>query len=169
MSNLNGQINKIIVNKLKNKKGETIAEQLRKEVLRLYDCIQYYIDEWYHNYQPKVYMRTGNLKKAMYAEDIVNIRVDNKGIRLSIRFYDDLAWHKNLWGNHESYVPMLMDLGWVAPDLEKKLGVQIPNFTRFDGIHFVERGIADFNRTNSLGIKIDVSGIYKGQNLYDNL
>lgn len=166
MANLKSQISKIVATKLKTKSGETLAEQLHREVLRLYDCIQYYIDQYYLKYEPEVYNRTWYFQGSMYAENIVDIRVEENQIKLSIRFNKDMSWHRNLWNSHDSYVPFLMNNGWVAPKLEQMIGGSIYRFTRFDGIHFIERGIQDFNKTNSLGIRIDVTALYNGNNIY---
>lgn len=46
------QLNTIVSSKVKMKNGETLQEQLAREVRRLYDCIQYYIDKYYDSYNP---------------------------------------------------------------------------------------------------------------------
>ena len=43
---LREQLSKIALKKIKMPNGETLAETMAREARRLYDCIQYYIDEY---------------------------------------------------------------------------------------------------------------------------
>lgn len=155
MASIEEQLKKLVVSKVKTKNGMTLEEQLKREVDRLYDCIQKYIDGYYNSYEPEIYERTYRFQGSMYAQNLIDARVEGDKINLSILFNDDLANHDSLFSNEEAYVPLLINDGWVAEKLESRLGI-IPRFTRFEGIHFIEKGITDFNRTNTLGIHIDV-------------
>lgn len=161
-SNLNKQLNKIIASKVKFKDGLTLEQKLKIEVDRLYDCIQDKIDEYYDSYEPKVYRRTYRFQDSMYAQDIVDIRVLENKITLSINFHPSLANHPSLFGGEDGYVPLLLNYGWVAEKLEDSLGYIIPRFTRFEGIHFIEEGIKEYNRINPLGITVNINKIANG-------
>lgn len=160
--------------------GETLATTMAREARRLYNCIQYYIDRYYESYQPKIYNRTGGYKNALYAEGLADIRIIGNTLHISVGFQDNLAIHPNLSGvyrndfyggeywipiaeSHDSFVPILMEKGWHAPRLAAMIGQEVPRLTYFAGINAVEKGIRDFNRANTLGIKIDADDFFNGR------
>ena len=180
VKSLKEQLTQLALKKVKLSNGETLAETMAREARRLYSCIQYYIDEYYRQYEPVIYERTYRYQGALYAEDIAAIRVVGNTLHIGVAFHNDLAMHWNLdsvyWGNrygdemwmpiadkHESFVPLLMERGWHAPKLEHMIGKRVYRLTYFDGIHAVERGIADFNKENTLGIKINADDFFNGK------
>lgn len=180
VKSLKEQLSRIALKKIKLSNGETLEETMAREARRLYDCIQYYIDDYYDSYEPTIYERTYRYQGALYAEDIADIRVVGNTLRISVGFHNALAMHPNLsvvyrqekdgyeyWipikDRHDSFVPLLMEKGWKAPKLARMIGKHVPNLTFFDGIHAVEQGIADFNKTNELGIKIDADDFFKSK------
>ena len=179
---LKEQLSNIALKKVKLSDGKTLAETMEHEARRLYDCIQYYIDEYYKKYNPKIYERTFRYQGALYAEDIADIRVVGNTLSIRVGFHNDLAMHDNLsqiywednYGNenwipisdsHQSYVPLLMEKGWYAPKLENIIGRRVYRLTYFKGINAVANGIADYNKTNKLGIKINADDFYRA-NVY---
>lgn len=177
---LKEQLSKIALNKVKLSNGDTLGETMVSEAQRLADCIQYYIDEYYASYSPVVYDRTDGYRNSLYVEDLADIRVVGNTIRISVGFALSQAMHPNLesvyredrYGNehwipirdrHETFVPRMMETGWYAPRLASMIGRHIYRLTYFEGIGAVERGIADFNRTNKLGIKIDADDFFNGR------
>lgn len=188
MTSIEEQLNMISLQYARVDDGRTIAEVLRDEVNRLYRCIQKYIDKWYDDYDPVIYERTYRLQGALYAEDLTDIRVDKKSLALSVCIHDDLDYHKNLdvvyWtelheyngylqydyefpikDEHETSTLLTMNYGWYAPKLEWLLGRSVQGLTYFDGVGFIENGIADWNQTNKFGIKIYFDKL-KSRNLY---
>lgn len=163
MSSIRNQLTKIAVTKMRTPSGETYAEILKHEVDRLYDCIQDEIDRFYNSYSPSFYHRTNRFRHSLYAEDLADIRINGNSIELSIRFDSDNAFHNNFDNTHETNVAVILNFGYIARELEKQKGGVIPYFTRRDGFHFVENGILRWNRTNRLGIEIDVKSIYNGR------
>lgn len=178
MASLLDQLKKIRIEQVKLSNGKTVSQYIVDEAKRLANCIQKYIDIYYNNYHPKVYSRTKNFSKSLYVDDIADIRIIKNTIHVAIRFDRDLATHPNLesvyWNDgyeteysipikdrHESFVPVLMNSGWHSEKLEWALGQRVPHLTYFEGIHFIENGINEYNRTNALGIKINVDGILK--------
>lgn len=153
------QLRKINVEKVRLSSGLTLQQALKKEVDRLYNCIQHYIDEYYTSYNPSVYERTYRFQSAMYTQNFLDARVVGNTIQLSITFHDSLAFHDSLNGD-SVYVPILINYGWSHKGYENKPD---DHFHKYSGFHFIEKGIADFNRTNPLNIKIDVSSIWKGK------
>ena len=177
---LKEQLTRIALKKMRMTSGETLAEAMANEARRLYDCIQFYIDDYYNSYEPVVYRRSYRYQGALRAENIADIRVVGSTLRIGVAFQNDLAMHPNLdevywrdWDDnefaipmgdrHDSFVPLLMERGWNAPRLESMLGRRVYRLTYFDGIHAVERGIADFNRENKLGIKINADDFFNGK------
>lgn len=163
MASIKEQLARIALKKVKLSNRETLEETMARLVRSLYSHIQYYIDKWYNTYDPIVYERTYRYQGALYAEDIADIRVVDNTIRIGVRFNDELSWHTSLskwtftndlgettsytpWATHESYVPVLMEYGWTARRLEARFHKRIENFTHFDGIHAIQRGIWDFYR-----------------------
>lgn len=162
MASIQQQLNKIIASKAKMKDGLTLEQKLKIEVDRLYNCIQDKIDDYYDSYEPKIYERTWRFQGVMYAQDMVDIQVVGNRLSLSILFHPSLANHPSLLGGNDGYVPLLLNYGWVAEKLEDSLGYVIPRFTRFEGVHFIEEGIDEYNRINPLGIRININKIADG-------
>lgn len=162
MASIRNQITKIAVMKMRTGTGETYAEKLKREVDRLYDCIQDEINRFYNSYDPRHYHRTNRFKHSLYAEDLVDIRINDNQIELSIRFDSDKVFHENFNGDHETNVAVILNYGYVSRKLEERIGV-VPYFTRREPFLFVENGISRWNKSNTLGIHIDVTAIYNGR------
>lgn len=164
-ANIQKQLQKLIAGKVKMNNGETLQKQLSREVRRLYHCIQRRIDDYYDSYNPQIYHRTYRFQGAMYAEDLVNIRVEGNQIKLSVRFHPSLAYHDTFTSKGNGYVPMLLNYGFNNTKLQNYLGAKEPieHLTHLKPQLFIENGIRDWNRQNKLGITIDVTSIYNGR------
>lgn len=156
---IKSQLNNINLNKVKIN-GKPIKTILKEETDRLYRCIQFYIDEYYATYNPKVYDRTYRFQGAMYVENFLDIKIIGNTIQLQIKFNDDLAMHDSIYDNGVGYVPVLINDGWCWKGWENK---PEDHFHKYSGYHFIEKGIADFNRLNPYHIRINVEKIYKGK------
>lgn len=160
----------VIAKNTKLSNGKTIKQNLESAVKYLYKCLDYQISEYYASYSPIVYARTFKFKDSLYAEDFLQARVEGNKIKLSVSFKDSMAYHNNLFGTHKSYVPILVNFGWVAPKLAKKMGGHIEFFTFYEGYHMVENAVREFNATNRYGVHIsedDVSALWNGKS--DNI
>ena len=162
---IKSQLAKLTVTKLKMGNGETYGERLKREVDRLYDCIQKRIDEYYNSYTPIRYKRTYRFHDALYAENLVDIRIEGNQFKLSLRFHPDLAQHETRTSKGNGFVPILLNYGFQNHALENYLGLEEPveHLTYLEPQLFIENGILDWNRENSLGITIDVTAIYNGR------
>jgi hypothetical protein len=162
---LKEQITKLAAVQIKTRTGETYAEVLKREVDRLYDCIQARIEEYYDSYEPKIYERTYRFMGALYAEDLVDIQVVGTQIQLSLRFHPDLAYHDTWTENGNGFVPILLNYGFENNKLKNYLGLEhhVEHLTYLKPQLFIENGIMDWNRINKLGITIDVTAIYNGR------
>lgn len=161
---LKEQIAKLAAKQIKTRSGESYEEALKREVDRLYDCIQNRIDEYYDSYEPKIYERTYRFMGALYAEDLVDVRAVGTQIQLSLRFHPDLAQHETWTSNGNGYVPVLLNYGFENNALKKHMGLKhhIEHLTYLKPQLFIENGILDWNKTNKLGLSIDVTAIYNG-------
>lgn len=161
-ANIQKQLQKIISSKVKMSNGETLQEQLSREVSRLYKCIQRRIDNYYDSYTPEPYCRTYRFQGAMYAEDLIDIRIEDNQIKLSVKFHPSLAYHDTFTPKGNGYVPILLNYGFNNKKLENYVGRPIEHLTYLKPQLFIEKGILDWNRQNKLGITIDVTSIYNG-------
>lgn len=160
------QLAKIIASKTKMSNGRTVKQNLEKAVDYLYDCMNDQIREYYNSYSPSIYERSFKFRNSLYADDFINARVVGNRIELSVSFRDSMSYHENLFKDHKSYVPALINFGWKAPKLESLIGRKIDRFTEYDGFHMVEKAILQFNAQNPFGVHIsrnDVKAIWNGK------
>lgn len=164
-ANIQKQLQKLVASKMKMSNGETLQEQLSREVRRLYDCIQRRIDDYYDSYKPKIYSRTYRFQGAICAENLADIRVEGNQIKLSVKFHPTLAYHDTFTSKGNGYVPILLNYGFNNIKLQNYLGAKEPieHLTYLKPQLFIEDGIRDWNRQNKLGITIDVTSIYNGR------
>lgn len=133
--------------------GRTFAEELKIAANYLADCIQKHIDDFYESYTPRVYDRTLELYSSLSVDDIADIRISYNVLSISLRF-DEGANHKSLFGEEVVNTAYLMNYGYqVIKDVWFK---DVEYFGWRNGFFFVEKGIEDFNKTNSLGIQIKI-------------
>ena len=157
MASIEEQVQKIIAKKAKLANGKTVEQTLMEAVDYLYICIQNEIDAMYESYTPRFYERrpwNKGLRTALKAEDFLDARIKNDRIEVSLKFSANV-WTLNFDGTHESPTNILMNYGWKAPRLENYIGHEVYRLTYFEGWHFIENGIATFNRNNKWGVKID--------------
>lgn len=163
---LEKQLAKILSSDVKMENGKTVKQNLESAIDYLYDCIDKYIQQYYLSYTPSVYKRTYDFRDSLYAENIAQARIVGNRIELSISFMDSMSYHRNIFDDHDSYVPALINFGWNAPKLESLISGKKHRFTHYEGYHFIEKAIRMFNRRNPYGIYIspsDVTYIYNGQ------
>ena len=140
----------IDIKKIRLKNGRTVEEQMQYEAKRFLSILQEEIDEWYRQYTPSVYQRTGNMRNSVYVDDVVD--VDVSGTQLIVRVkYNDGAIHQSLWGQDDADTLMLMNNGYQVSSGWHK---DIPYFGFRQGGHFLERAVERFNRESSFGIKV---------------
>lgn len=153
MASIKDQINKIVTKKAALANGRTIEQTLMEAVDYLYMCIQREIDLMYENYTPKFYERRPyfkSLRNSLYAEDFLDARFKGDSIEISLKFNKN-QWAMNFNDDHISNVAVLMNNGWAWHSRPLR---RIERFTDYGGWHFIEKGVAQFNRTNRWGIKV---------------
>ena len=152
------QLKKILRDNFVLDNGKTIRQNLEGAVRYLYDCVDNFIQEYYLSYRPKEYKRTYDFQDSLYAEDFIHAKVINNRIVLQVSFIPSMAYHWNLWNDHKSYVPMLINFGWRADKLEQRIG-KVERFTRYDGYHIIEKAVRMFNARNPYGVYIALTDI----------
>lgn len=156
MASLDEQLKRIIAKKVKLANGKTTEQTLMEAVDYLYLCIQKRIDAMYANYDPVVYDRrpfTESLRSSLYAEDFLDARIIGNKIEVSLKFNNNV-WAWNFNRTHKSNVALLMNNGW---KWNNEPNPPIERFSHFEGEHFLEKGIADFNSTNRWGVKVKLN------------
>lgn len=188
MASIEQQLNMISLQYARVSDGRTLAEVMADEVDRLYRCIQKYIDAWYVKREPVVYDRRYRLQGALYAERLVDIKANKNTLSIAVCVHDDLDYHENLeavhwtesyWydgyqqtdyvfpikDRHETSTLITMNYGWYAPKLEWALGRRVELLTYFEGIGFIEDGIAEWKKSNKFGFTVHFDNL-KSRNLY---
>lgn len=165
------QLGKIVASNTKMKNGKTVKETLEEAVDYLYECMDNQLLAFYASYTPRKYQRTFDLLDSLYAENFFEARVVGTRIELAVSFRDSMAYHRNLFDDHNSFVPLLVNFGWHSIGLEAMIG-KVPHLTYYDGFHMVERAIIQFNQQNPFGIRIspdDVIAIYNGREVSNDM
>ena len=155
--NLNKLLNKLDQKNIKYPKTDLTYEQiLKKELHRFKDILQRHIDDYYSSYTPIVYDRNnhgGNLRQSLTVDDICELSLKNKMITCRILINEN-AIHNSILDNSKANAFWLINDGW-----EVKQNVwfkDIYRFGHYEGAHYVENAIEEFEKTNQHGIKIDI-------------
>lgn len=159
MASIQDQLNKILVKKAKLVNGKTVEQNLMEAVDYLYICIQKHIDAMYENYTPIKYQRRpfhSGLRTAMYAEDFLDARIVGNTVQISVKFSNNV-WAWNFNHTHKSPVNILMNCGWQRSDASGHINndENDRSIYYYVGYDFIGKGIADFNRNNKWGVKIE--------------
>lgn len=150
------------ISKLISPTGKTYGEEFKIATKLLKDCLQNSIDNWYDTFlpanrytgksEPVIYKRTYKLKNSMEIDDIVRISEDGNALSTSVIFMDNKINHESLYAEGDVNVLWLMNYGY---SVKKNVWFKnIHNFGRRKGGGFIEKGIEEFNKVNSLGFKV---------------
>lgn len=168
---IKSQLGRIMSQQVKMSNGKTVRQNLEGAVRYLYKCLDNQILAYYASYTPSVYERTYNFLDSLYAEDFFKAKVVGNRIEVKVSFRDSMAYHRNIYNDHNSYVPVLINFGWNAPKLAYQIGANVYRFTHYSGFHMVEKAIRQFNAQNPYGVYIshdDVEAMYNGQSISEN-
>jgi hypothetical protein len=134
----------------------TYEQVLKKELHRFADILQQKIDEYFESYQPRVYDRGnhgGDLRHALTVDDVCELSATGKSITCRILINDN-AIHNSILDGSEANAFWLLNEGW---EVQKNVWFKdIYRFGYYEGAHFVENAVDEFERTNKYGIKIEV-------------
>ena len=134
----------------------TYRQILERETKRLKDLLQKYIEDYYSSYSPVVYERGkhgGNLHDALSVDDMCSISANGMKLTMNINVNDN-AIHNSILDDSEANSFWLLNDGWsVKKDVWFK---DIYRFGYYEGAHFVEEAIEEFEKTSRYGIKVEV-------------
>lgn len=128
---------------------------LQAEAKRLKELLEKYIRMYYDSYTPKRYIRY----TPYYMATMLEMRTTKNG-EIVITFGGENE--DNLWGDSvvdplkwgHGFQPLLIDVGW-------QVNPKVPfankhHFGYYEGYHFIEKAIKEFNETATDGIQIRV-------------
>ena len=134
----------------------TYEQILKQELYRFKDILQKHIDDYYSSYKPVVYDRGnhgGNLRHSLTVDNICELSSKNKMITCKILINEN-AIHNSIINGSKANAFWLMNDGW---KVRKNVWFKdIYRFGHFEGSHFVEKAVKEFEQTSKYGIKIDV-------------
>ena len=123
---------------------------LRRQVKRLKECIIKQVNEYYSSYSPTMYDRKYGLQSSLEIES--DIEVTLTGMTINVGFSGGDAYSPSLYGDGDAYTPSLINYGWqVKKDVWFK---DIYHFGYYEGFHFLEKGIADWQSGNTEGVRV---------------
>lgn len=134
----------------------TYRQILQNETRRLKDILQRKIEDYYNSYSPKVYDRGnhgGNLRNSLSVDDVCTVSANGMKLIMNIKINDN-AIHNSILDDSEANSFWLLNDGWsVKKDVWFK---DIYRFGYYEGAHFVEEAIEEFEKTSRYGIKVEV-------------
>ena len=134
----------------------TYRQILKNETKRLKDILQKKIEEYYNSYSPKVYDRGnhgGNLRYSLSVDDICSVSANGMKLIMNININEN-AIHNSILDDSEANAFWLINDGWqVKKDVWFK---DIYRFGYYEGAHFVEDAVEEFERTSKYGIKVQI-------------
>lgn len=134
----------------------TYRQILTSETKRLKDILQQKIEDYYDSYSPTVYKRGqhgGDLHNALSVDDICTVSANGMRLTMNITVNDN-AIHNSIIDGSEANAFWLVNDGWeVKKDVWFK---DIYRFGYFEGAHYVEEAVEEFEKTSKYGIKVDV-------------
>ena len=134
----------------------TYRQILQKESGRLKDILQQKIEDYYNSYSPVVYKRGqhgGNLRDALSVDDVCTISANGMKLIMNVNINEN-AIHNSILDGSEANAFWLLNDGWsVKEDVWFK---NIYRFGHYEGAHFVEHAVEEFESTSKYGIKVEV-------------
>lgn len=147
------------INPLDIKYGKTnltYHQVLQNETIRFKNILQKKIEDYYDSYSPAVYERRkhgGNLKDVLTVDDICSVSANGMKITMNVNINEN-AIHNSILDDSEANAFWLINDGWsVKKDVWFK---DIYRFGHYEGAHFVEDAVEEFERTSKYGIKVEV-------------
>ena len=134
----------------------TYRQILLNETRRFKNILQRKIEDYYNSYSPTVYKRGqhgGNLRKSLSVDDVCTISANGMKLIMSVNINEN-AIHNSIIDGDEANAFWLLNDGWsVKKDVWFK---DIYRFGYYEGAHFVEDAIEEFENTSKYGIEVEV-------------
>lgn len=124
---------------------EWIAQELMMEIMNN-------LNDYYESYEPSKYVRTYDMRNMFDMNS--SVQIDKKKKIVTI-YFNEAAWHRNIFNTHSSFVPLLLDQGWSVGGSTKKRS----RFEYYEGSQFISRAIKKMNsKYKSYGVHIEFEG-----------
>ena len=130
------------IRNLRSPAGVTYQTLIKRMAQDLVDCIENQIQNFYNDYAPKKYKRTGYLLNHHPFRVSNNISV--VGTTISIKIELDPAYHASKYGGGMVDIVRLMNWGYKVKKPVKFRNVEYFGYRK--GFYFIEKGIADFRQ-----------------------
>lgn len=135
-----------------------LKQELYQAGLYLKRCILNQMEKAFVK-NPKVYKRTGNLKKSLKVDDIASIKVTDGKLQIRL-YFDENAWHKSGnqikgWNGDGRDINMAYYLNYGYKTKKDVWFKNIEDFGYRKETLYIEKGIDIFNATNKWNMFID--------------
>lgn len=135
----------------------TYRQILEKETRRLKNILQKHIEDYYESYSPRVYKRGqhgGNLLDALSIDDICTVSANGMKLTMNININENAIHTSIVDGESEANAFWLINDGWQVR--ENVWFKDIYRFGHYEGAHYVEDAVEEFESTSKYGIKVEV-------------
>lgn len=135
---------------------------LLSETRRLKELLAKYIRAYYASYTPVVPgHRDGDLAELL---TVKYSREDKSAYIYFGKTNNDEPWKEGVVRRdfRPGFVPVLIDTGWRVKPSAKHANVY--RFGYYEGYHFIEKAIEEFNRTNKYGLYVRVNAARRSPN-----
>lgn len=157
MTNLEKQLKNINPLDIKYKNTNLTYHQiLHNEAKRLKSILQKNIADYYNSYSPAVYDRgqhRENPLDSLSLDDICAISADDLKFTMNVNINEN-AIHNSILDNSEANAFWFMNDGWQVR--KETWFKEVYRFGYYEGAHYVENTVEEFERTSKYGIKVDV-------------
>lgn len=116
------------------------------------------VQEYYDSYEPIKYKRTYDFLNSIKISPIVR---EGNTYTFSVYFDQDIATHPSYFNGEDGYVPILLNEGFSWKE-ENQPVPPIHHLSYYEGFHFVEDAIKDFNKQNKWGLTLRKEAVYHG-------
>jgi hypothetical protein len=130
-----------------------VRKALREAASLLEKIMHDKLQEYYNSYSPVIYERTYNLLNSLR---ISPIEQSGNMLMISVYFDRDSATHPSIFGGEEGYVANLINEGW-----KWNHDIGINHLSHYEGFHFIEKSIDEFNSRNKWGFVISKNSVAK--------
>lgn len=131
----------------------TIKRELIKEAKRLQGYLREELQSYFNSYDAAetYHRRTGDTIRSVKVGAPKKTELGFWSIE--VYWDDNLAYHNSVLGGEKGHTGFLLNYGW---DIRDKMPYEIPNFTHFEGVYYIEKAIERWNKENKLGMKITI-------------
>lgn len=136
---------------------------LEREAKKLQEIAMKVWKRYQDSYTPSIYRRTG---KTMDGIKVTKVKKDGAiGWQVIVTFENEKMYHKSYIGLNQpkGHSIMLIDSGWRAKKLEKRIGV-VQRFTRYKGFNYLGQVMEEYMKVKHN--RVSVRFVWTGNDNY---